>query len=96
MVRSCGFTPTMVAPSKLRNSLDSDERRSDFTPLIRLPAIRMPHALDIRRYTRADFAGSLDGFRLRWRYGAGSVRTRFANGKITLGSLFHVQILPVH
>ncbi len=65
MVRSCGFTPTMLALSKLRNSLDSDERRSGFTPLIRLTAIRVPHALYVRRHARADFAGSLDGFRLR-------------------------------
>jgi hypothetical protein len=86
----------MLTLSKLRNSLATDERRSGFTPLIRFPAVRMPHALDIRRYTRADLAGSLDGLRLRWRYGAGSVRARFANGKITLRSLFHVQILPVH
>jgi hypothetical protein len=96
MVRSCGIAPTELRLSKSRNSLDCDERRSSFTPLIRLPAVRMPHALDIRRYTRTDLAGSLDGFRLRWRYGAGSVRTRFANGKITLRSLFHIQILPVH
>jgi hypothetical protein len=56
----------------------------------------MPHALYVRRYAGADFAGSLDGFRLRWRHSAGSFRTRLANGKIALGSLFHVQILPVH
>jgi hypothetical protein len=69
MVRPCGIVPTVLTLSKLRNSLDCDERRLSFTPLIRLPAVRMPHALDIRR---------------------------FANGKITLRSLFHVQILPVH
>ena len=60
-------------------------RRSGFTPLIRLSAIRMPYALDVGRHTRADFAGSLDGFRLRWRDSAVSLRTRFANGKIALG-----------
>jgi len=38
---------------------------SGFTPLIRLPAIRMSHALDIWCYTRADFAGSLDGVEFR-------------------------------
>jgi hypothetical protein len=42
------------------------KRESALTPLIRLPAIRASHELEIRRYTRADFAGSLDGFRLRW------------------------------
>jgi hypothetical protein len=70
--------------------------RLGFTPLIRLPAIRMPHALDIRRYTRADFAGSLDGFRLRWLHSAGSLRTGSANGKIALRPSFHVHIFSIH
>ena len=50
-----------VTAVKIENSLDSDKGQSGFTPLVRLPAIRMSHALDIRRHTRADFAGSLDG-----------------------------------
>jgi hypothetical protein len=81
MVRSRAIAPIKLTLSKLSNSLDCDERRSSFTPLIRLPAVRMPRALDIRRYTRTDLAGSLDGFRLRWRYGAGSVRTRLRTAK---------------
>ena len=61
-----------------------------------LPATRMPHALDIRRYTRADLAGSLDGFRLRWLHRAGPLGTGSANGKIALRSSFHVHIFPIH
>jgi len=80
----------------MRNLLDSDKRESGFTPLIRLPAIRIPHALDIWRYTRADFAGSLDGFRLRWCYSACSLRTRLSNGKIALRPSFDVRTFPVH
>jgi len=70
--------------------------KSSFAPLIRLPAIRVPYALDIRRYIWADFAGSLDGFRLRWCYSACSLRTRLSNGKIALRPSFDVRIFPVH
>jgi hypothetical protein len=92
----CGIPPTTLAISKLGNSPDSDELRSGFTPLIWLATIRVPHALYVRRHTRANFAGSLDGFRLRRSYSASSLRTRFANGKVALRSLFHVNVFPVH
>jgi hypothetical protein len=77
-------------------TIDSDEGESSFSPLVRLPAIRMSHALDIWCYTRAYFAGSLDGFRLRLLHSAGSLRTGSANGKIALRPSFHVHIFSVH
>jgi hypothetical protein len=63
-----------------------------FAPLIRLTAICMSNAFDIRRYTRADFAGTLDRFRLRRRHCTRSFRTGSAHCKIAFRFSLHVHI----
>jgi hypothetical protein len=61
------------------------KRESGFTPLVRLPAICVSNAFDIRRYTRADFAGTLDRFRLRRRHCARSFRAGLRTAKSPSG-----------
>jgi hypothetical protein len=89
----CGASDMPITQQAIRTI---PARALGFTPLIWLTAICMSNAFDIRRYTRADFAGALDGFRLRRRYCARSFRTGPAHCKIAFRPSFHVHIFPVH
>ena len=56
----------------------------------------MTHALDIWRNAGANFARSLDCFRLSWLHGARSLSARFANSKIAFWPALYIHIFFAH